>query len=889
MARTPKKTSAPAAQAIPLEQENIVDIDVSSEMETSFLEYAYSVIYSRALPDARDGLKPVQRRILYMMSQMGLRPERGHVKSARVVGEVMGKLHPHGDAAIYDAMVRLAQSFSLRLPLVDGHGNFGSLDDGPAAPRYTEARMAPAALAMTTSLDEDVVDFIPNYDNQFLQPAVLPAAFPNLLVNGASGIAVGMATNMAPHNLREVVAAARHLIDHPEATLEDLMRHVPGPDLPSGGRIVGLDGVRDAYAGGRGSFKMRAKVAVEQVSARKTGLVVTELPYGVGPEKVIEKIKDAVNAKKLTGIADVLDLTDRRNGLKLVIELKSGFNPQGVLAQLYKVTPLEESFGINNVALVDGQPRTLGLRELLQVYVDHRIDVVRRRTAHRLGRKKDRLHLVEGLLLALVDIDEVIQIIRTSDDTGAARERLMGVFDLTEVQANHILELRLRQLTKFSRLELEAEQDELRRAIAELEAILGSDARLREVVSTELQEVADEYGDDRRTVLLESENIAAPAPDAGATRAAPAARGGAGAETLMVADTPCLVVLTTSGQLARTADATPLVPGGRRQRHDAYRSVVATTARGEIGALTSTGRLQRVQVVDIPVLPDATPTPNLGAGVKVKDFLTLQRGESLVALVPLDTVLALGTRHGVVKRVNPDWPLNRDEFEAITLKDGDEVIGAGPAPADEDQVVFVTRAGQLLRYAASLVRPQGRTAGGMAGIKLGAGDAAIAFAAVPAAAAAEDASGSSRAVVVTVTAGDETLPGTAAGSVKRTPLAVYPAKGRATGGVRAHRLLKGETSLALAWAGEGPALAASASGVARALPAEDGARDGSGVVMDQPIEAVGAGASPATGTGDPAPAAGEPGPPAATGTHPAARPREDVLPFADDSGVTTGD
>ena len=886
MARTPKKSSAPATQAIPLEQENIVDIDVSSEMETSFLEYAYSVIYSRALPDARDGMKPVQRRILYMMSQMGLRPDRGHVKSARVVGEVMGKLHPHGDTAIYDAMVRLAQPFSQRLPLVDGHGNFGSLDDGPAAPRYTEARLAPAALAMTTSLDEDVVDFVPNYDNQFTQPAVLPAAFPNLLVNGASGIAVGMATNMAPHNLREVISAARHLLEHPEATLAELMEHVPGPDLPSGGRIVGLDGVRDAYGTGRGSFKMRAKVAVEQVTARKTGLVVTELPYGVGPEKVIEKIKDAVNAKKLTGIADVLDLTDRKNGLKLVIELKSGFNPQGVLAQLYKTTPLEESFGINNVALVDGQPRTLGLVDLLRVYVDHRLEVVRRRSTHRLNRKKDRLHLVEGLLLALVDIDEVIQIIRTSDDTAAARTRLMGVFDLTEIQANHILELRLRQLTKFSRIDLETERDELQRAIEELEAILSSDQRLRDLVSGELADVADEHGDDRRTVLLESENLAPVSATAGASPAA--GRGGAsqavlpgtgGADGLMVPDTPCFVVLTTSGQLARTADGTPLATAGRRQRHDAYRSVVPTTARGEIGALTSSGRIQRVQVVDIPALPDASPTPNLAAGVRVKDFLTLQRGESLVALVPLGAVLALGTRNGVVKRVTPDWPLNRDDFDAISLKDGDEVVGAGPA-ADEDELVFITRRGQLLRYAAALVRPQGRTAGGMAGVKVAAGDGVIAFSAVPAAEG-------DRAVVVTVTAGEDTLPGTVPGSMKKTPLAEYPAKGRATAGVRAHRLLKGETELQLAWAGPQPALGASAGGVARPLPAEFGSRDGSGLAMDQLVEAIGAGASPApANAADAADAADSPSP-APRGL---AEAPPDANPFDDGSdAVITGD
>ena len=413
-----RQSPAPAGEDTPDYVENIVDIDVTSEMEGSFLEYAYSVIYSRALPDARDGLKPVQRRILYMMSDMGLRPDRGHVKSARVVGEVMGKLHPHGDTAIYDAMVRMAQDFSLRLPLIDGHGNFGSLDDGPAAPRYTEARLAAAALTLTNHLDEDVVDFVPNYDNQLTQPEVLPAAFPNLLVNGATGIAVGMATNMAPHNLVEVISAARHLIANPDATLDDIMRFVPGPDLPSGGRIVGLDGIRDAYATGRGSFKTRAKVEVEQLSARRTGLVVTELPYMVGPEKVIEKIKDAVNGKKLTGISDIVDLTDRKHGLRLVIELKNGFNPNAVLQQLYRYSPMEDSFGINNVTLVDGQPQTLGLVQLLTVYVNHRIDVVRRRTVFRLGKKKDRLHLVEGLLIAIVDIDEVIQIIRSSDEAG---------------------------------------------------------------------------------------------------------------------------------------------------------------------------------------------------------------------------------------------------------------------------------------------------------------------------------------------------------------------------------------------------------------------------------------------------------------------------------------
>ena len=809
--------------------ENIVDIDVTSEMQGSFLEYAYSVIYSRALPDARDGLKPVQRRILYMMSDMGLRPDRGHVKSARVVGEVMGKLHPHGDAAIYDAMVRMAQDFSLRLPLIDGHGNFGSLDDGPAAPRYTEARLAPAALTLTSHLDEDVVDFVPNYDNQLTQPDVLPAAFPNLLVNGATGIAVGMATNMAPHNLVEVIAAARHLIANPDATLDDLMRFVPGPDLPSGGRIVGLDGIRDAYATGRGSFKTRAKVEIEQLSARRTGLVVTELPYMVGPEKVIEKIKDAVNAKKLTGISDIVDLTDRKNGLRLVIELKNGFNPNAVLQQLYRYTPMEDSFGINNVTLVDGQPQTLGLVDLLSVYVNHRINVVRRRTVFRLGKKKDRLHLVEGLLIAIVDIDEVIQIIRSSDEAAAARERLMSIYDLTEIQANYILELRLRQLTKYSRIELEKEQDELRREIAELEAILGSEELLRTVVSDELGAIAEEHGTPRRTVLLESEAVS---PTVAAELAgANGKKGKAAPLSLEIADDPCWAILTASGQVARTSNQEPLAEAGPRSKHDVYTSVVKTSARGEIAAVTSLGRMLRLQVMDMPVLAPMAGLPNLAGGVPAKEFLTLVKGESLVAFVRLDEVLAIGTAQGVVKRVQPDYPLNREDWEVITLKDKDFIVGVAPAGADDAELVFLTREAQLLKFPASAVRPQGRTAGGMAGIKLAAGDQVIFFGAVQ----PKD----EAAVVVTIAGTNGALPGTAPGTAKVTAFSEYPAKGRATAGVRSHRFLKGEDMLLLAWAGHGPAKASSAAGVARSLPQEHGRRDGSGVPLSQAVEAVG--------------------------------------------------
>ncbi len=674
----------------PIDHGRIEDVDVSTEMQGSFLEYAYSVIYSRALPDARDGLKPVQRRILYQMAEMGLRPDRGHVKSARVVGEVMGKLHPHGDSAIYDALVRLAQDFSLRVPLVDGHGNFGSLDDGPAAARYTEARLAPPALALTEHLDEDVVDFIPNYDGQFQQPEVLPAAFPNLLVNGTTGIAVGMATNMAPHNLIEVVGAAIHLLENPEATIEDLMEFVPGPDLPSGGIIVGLDGIKDAYAKGRGSFRTRAKVSIEPLGPRRTGIIVTELPYLVGPERVIEKIKDAVTAKKLQGIADVNDLTDRHRGLRLEIGIKTGFDPQAVLEQLYRLTPLEDNFSINNVALVQGQPQTLGLKELLHVYLGHRLSVVTRRSQYRLRRRKERLHLVEGLLIAIVDIDEVIQVIRTSDDGEQARLRLMEVFDLSQPQAEYILELRLRRLTRFSRMELETERDSLKAEIAELEELLGSEILLRAQVARELDAAAELYGTPRRTLLLNGGPVAARS-----SRAA--------APDLQIADAPCRVFLSATGRMVRAellADAPNggIVPPSRRAKHDAVRSSVDITTRGELAAVTSAGRLVRFSPVDLPSVPGNSV--QLAAGTRADQYLGLTSGEHVVAIVPLTDgpPIAIGTRHGVVKRVAASELGTKHDIEVIALRDGDRVVGAAPA-TDGAELVFVSerRAAAALR------------------------------------------------------------------------------------------------------------------------------------------------------------------------------------------------
>ncbi|WP_285775743.1 DNA topoisomerase IV subunit A [Microtetraspora sp. NBRC 13810] len=797
-------------------EERIVDIDVSAEMRTSFLEYAYSVIYQRALPDARDGLKPVQRRILYSMSEMGLRPDRGHVKSSRVVGDVMGKLHPHGDTAIYDALVRMAQPFSMRLPLVDGHGNFGSPDDAPAAMRYTEARLATSATLLVSSIDEETVDFKPNYDGQETEPTVMPSAFPNLLVNGATGIAVGMATNMAPHNLVEVISAARHLIKKPDVSLDELMRFVPGPDLPTGGTITGLEGVRDAYERGRGTFKIRATCTVEQVTPRRKGIVVTELPYNVGPERVVTKIKELVTSKKLQGISDLKDLTDRHKGLRLVIEVKNGFNPEAVLEELYRLTPMEETFGINNVALVDGQPRTLGLKELLQVYVDHRIDVVRRRSAYRRRKREERLHLVEGLVVALLNIDEVIAVIRSSDDSAHARARLTEVFSLSDIQASYILDTPLRRLTKYDKLELDRERQTLQDEIAELTAILSDEVRLRRVVSNELAEVAKTYGTPRRTTLLES---------SGAARQA--------SVPLEVADDPCRVLLSSTGLLARTSDDSPLAGEGERSNHDVLVSVVGSTVRGEVGAVTSRGRVIRVNVVDLPALPPSNNPPSVSGGHPVSEYVALEPDEVVVGLSSLATDgagLALGTAQGVVKRVVPEYPANRDEFEVIGLKDGDTVVGAAELTSEGDDLVFITSDAQMLRFPAASVRPQGRPAGGMAGIRLDDGAHVVFFGAVDPAKPGH---------VVTIAGSATALPGTQTGGGKVSEYADIPAKGRATGGVRVQRFLKGEDTLLLAWAGPAPARAASATGKPVPLPEEIGRRDGSGYRLTHTVVAIG--------------------------------------------------
>ncbi|MFY4474694.1 DNA topoisomerase (ATP-hydrolyzing) subunit A [Bifidobacterium longum subsp. longum] len=888
-------------------KEHIVETPLNEEMSKSFLEYAYSVIYARALPDARDGLKPVQRRIVYQMGEMNLTPDRPYMKSARVVGEVMGKLHPHGDSAIYEAMVRLAQPFVMRLPLVDGHGNFGSLDDGPAASRYTEARLGPAALGMNADIDEDTVDFTPNYDNKLKEPTVLPAAIPNLLVNGGSGIAVGMATNLATHNLGEVVNAAKFLMAHSDATLEQLMRYVPGPDWPTGGTIIGRDGIREAYATGRGTLTTRAATHIEHVTARKQAIVVTELPYMVGPEKVIERISDGVKNRKLEGISGAFDLTDRHNGTRIVIEIKTGFDPHAVLVQLFKHTPLQDNFAMNNVALVEGRPHTMGLKEMLQVWVDHRRVVIRRRSEYRKKKALERLHLVEGLLLAMLDIDEVIQVIRTSDDADAAKSRLMVVFDLDEVQAQYILDLRLRRLTKMNRIELEAERDDLKKRIEELTRILASAEALDQVVTDEMDEAVAKWGSPRRTVLLDADpdgtltpvvaqgagasgvsksvleavkaatTISSAEADVAAAAAAAKKTGEQSTLTgaLKIEDEPCVVMMSATGLIARTTPSAMDVFNARstsdeRLRDDQITTIFETSTRATYGLVTSAGRLVLAHVVDLPALP-AAATLSLKGGVQADELIGMTestdpiRGERVITAIAMEQPtsgktsakdesedggaaeakplpsLAIGTRNGVIKRWNREAPTTMDSWPVIDLKDGDEVVFAAVAE-DDDRLVFISSDSSLLTFEAKNVRPQGRTAGGMAGIKLAEGARVAAFNVVPAGKVAwtyeEGENGltsGSGAVVLTVAGDSDALPGTENGAAKVTPLEMYPTKGRATGGVRSQRFLKGQNTLILAWAGLYPLHASTSAGSPVELPKPDMRRDGSGVDLASPI------------------------------------------------------
>lgn len=682
----------------------------------------------------------------------------------------------------------------------------------------TESRLSNEAMLLVGELGEDTVDFRPNYDGSLDEPSVLPAAFPNLLVNGTSGIAVGMATNMIPHNLTEVIGAARWLIHHPEATLDKLMEFIPGPDLPTGGMLLGLDEVRRAYETGRGVVRMRSKVEIGPLegSRGRQAITIVELPYAVGPEKIIEKITDEVTkSKRLTGIADVKDLTDRENGTRVVIECKVGVNPQALLADLYRLTPMEQSFGINNLVLVDGQPQTLGLKKLLEVFLRHRYEVVTRRTKYRRRKREERLHLVEGLLIALLDIDKVIRLIRSSEDAAAAKDGLMKRFKLSEIQATYILDTPLRRLTKYDKLELEQEQDRLQNEIAELTKILENEAVLKRLVSSELAKVAKDLGAERRTALIDGdlkEVLAASKP----------------AGPLEVADDPCQVILSATGLVARTAaeseEATEARKRSGRAKHDTVSSVVHTTARGQVLLVTSRGRAFKTDVLPLPVLPEAAGTVSLRGGMAASELVPLEKGEKVVGIAPLgeraegSPGLALGTRHGVVKVCAPEWPVRSEEFEVISLKDGDEVVGATWLTDDSDTLVFMSSDSSLLRYTASSVRPQGVKGGGMAGINLTSGASAVFFAAIR-----TDDKDHGEPMVVTCTGQ----------SVKVTPFDLYPAKGRATGGVRTHRFLKGEGQLVLAWVGPRPA-GASNTGTSVELPQVDKRRDGSGTAHPGP-------------------------------------------------------
>lgn len=733
---------------------DVVDVPVATEMSESFLAYSLSVITSRAIPDVRDGLKPVQRRILWSMLQMGVRPGTPFRKSARIVGDTMGRYHPHGDSAIYDTLVRMGQDFSRMLPFIDPQGNFGSLDDPPAASRYTECRLAEAAMDMVRELDENTVDFRPTYDGEGEEPTVLPAAVPNIIVNGTSGIAVGMATNMAPHNLREVAALIRLVMAQrrPRPTVEEMMKALPGPDFPSGGIVVN-DGLRQAYETGRGSFRIRAKAHVEQVTRSRQAVVVTELPYLVGPERVISRVQEVANSGRLAGIAGIADLSDME-GLRIQIDLKPGVNPQLALQDLYRLTPLEETFSVNNVVLVDGVPTTLGIHRLCSLFIEHRLEVIVRRTEHRLAKAQDRLHILEGLLIALDAIDEVVAIIRSSQDAAEARAGLIERFGLTEVQAAHILDMPLRRLTALAKLELAEEASGLRINIADYQQLLKSETRRRTLVLRELDELVEAHGVPRRAEIIEPDSIVVheqPPPD---DSEAP--------DT----DEPCIVTLSTSGNLGRVG-----ANGARRAtigRHDLIAARAMTTTAEEIKAVTSEGRAISVRVRE---LPDAS---GRARGVAASSQLGLNRGETALALLTDgDERLVLVTAAGVVKRLTLGEVMGtRSSANVISLKKTDRVVAAFRAPLGVD-IAFVASDGRVLRTAVDAINDQGRGAAGVAGMKL---------------------LGSAEVVGADALLGDGVvLTVTSAAGAKATPYADLPAKGRGGQGVRVAKLAAGET------------------------------------------------------------------------------------------------
>ena len=705
---TPKASSAKntgAAQLPLAPNEGIQPVQLQDEMERSFIDYAMSVIMSRALPDVRDGLKPVHRRIIWDMHQQGFRPDRPFVKCARVTGDTMARYHPHGDGAIYDALVRMAQPFSLRHPLIDFHGNYGSPDFGPAASRYTESRLHPLAMQLLADIDEDTVDLISNYDGTSEEPSVLPARFPNLLVNGSQGIAVGMATSIPPHNLGEVVDATLHLVDNPEASIADLMKFVKGPDFPTGGLILGRSGINEAYKTGRGSIKMRAKVAIEDGVRGQMRIVVTELPYQASCSAIAARIQELVDGGDLDGIADVND-NSSGGETNLIITLKRDANSNVVMNNLFKLTTLQTSFPVNMVALVDGVPRTVNLRDALQGYVRHQIDVITRRSNYRLKKAQDRSHILEGRLKALNVIDAVIKVIRGSEDGNAAKAALMGKqFGFSERQAIDILDMQLRQLTRLSRIDLETEQKDVQAQIKELKAILNDDKKLRAVISKELSAVRETFATDRVCKIT-------------------ADVGEMSVEDLV--DNRELVIVMTQAQYIKSVSADSFrsqgrggrgVSGAKMKDADIVRNVIFTTAHAYLLFFSNRGRVYRLRALEIP------ERERTAKGIPIVNLLPLQNGETIQAIIdtrefPGTRYLFFVSRQGQVKKTafNEYDSSRRDGLIALKLRPKDELVRVIETGGTDD-VFIVSRGGQTIRFSEKQVRPMGRSAAGVRGMR----------------------------------------------------------------------------------------------------------------------------------------------------------------------------
>jgi DNA gyrase subunit A len=741
---------------------NIEDRELVEEMRSSYMDYAMSVIVGRALPDVRDGLKPVHRRVLFTMQDLGLQPNRPYVKCARVVGDCMGKYHPHGDSAIYDTLVRLGQTFASRYPLVDTQGNFGNIDGDPAAAmRYTECRLSPIAVEMLRDLDEDVVDFEPNYDEQNQMPTVMPARFPNLLANGSAGIAVGMATNIPPHNLREIIAGAIALIDNPQITTDELMEHVKGPDFPTGGVIMGLAGIRDAYEHGRGRIRVRAVAHIEPQKGGHDAIIITELPYQVrkgGDDGVLAKIAELVHEKVITGIRDIADQSDR-NGMRIWIELKRGEMAKVVLNQLYKHTPLQTTFGANVVTLVGGTPRTLGLKALLRHYVDHQKEVITRRTKFRLQRAQDRLHVLEGYLIALDNLDRVIAVIRGSADGDAARESLMSEFGLSELQARAILDLRLRALTALQQDEVRKEHGELVALVTELRSILADEARVYAIVKDELSELGRRFGDDRRTEIVPAE-------------------GELDLEQL-IREEDMVISITQTGYIKRVAASTYRqqkrggvgVMGMDTKDDDWIEHLLVASTHDYVLFFTSVGKVYRLKVHELP------EGNRQGRGRAVVNLLPLREGERVRTVIATrdfseGLYLVQATKGGIVKKTlfkEYDTPRKSDGIIAINIREGDELIGVR-LTSGEDDVLLTSRKGQTVRFDENEARAMGRATGGVIGMKLRKGDEVIAI---------DVADDTADLLVITEN-----------GYGKRTRVSEYPRKGRGTMGVLTIRLVE---------------------------------------------------------------------------------------------------